>query len=69
MSVRVLGTGASGFIAQQLVIDLLSKGYEVRGTIRSLAKADRLRAIYAEHTDVAAIFYLLGNLITVDLDI
>ncbi len=54
-------TGASGFIAAQLVADLLERGYSVRGTVRSLAKpekyayltelpgaGDRLRLVEAE---------------------
>ena len=34
MAERVLVTGASGFIARQVVADLLAHGYEVRGTAR-----------------------------------
>jgi len=33
-------TGATGFVASQLVKDLLHKNYKVRGTVRSLAKAE-----------------------------
>lgn len=47
---KVLVTGASGFIAGHIIIDLLDHGYEVRGTIRDLAKADKLRAMFAQHT-------------------
>lgn len=36
---RVLVTGASGFIASHIIAALLSLGYRVRGTVRSLAKA------------------------------
>lgn len=49
MSKKVLVTGASGFIAQQLILDLLEAGHDVRGTIRSLAKADKVKATLAEH--------------------
>ena len=48
---KVLVTGASGFIAGHIIIDLLEHGYEVRGTIRDLSKADKLRAMFAKHTD------------------
>ncbi len=49
MSKSVLVTGASGFIAQQLIIDLLERGYSVKGTVRSLQKADQLRSVFAQH--------------------
>jgi nucleoside-diphosphate-sugar epimerase len=44
-----LVTGASGFIAQQLILDLLEQGHSVRGTVRSLAKGDALRKTLARH--------------------
>ena len=39
----VLVTGASGYIAGFVVKDLIAAGWTVRGTIRSLAKADAVR--------------------------
>lgn len=33
-------TGATGFVASQLIKDLLERGYSVRGTVRSLKKKD-----------------------------
>lgn len=47
----VLVTGASGFIAQHTILRLLEKGYRVRGTLRSLAKADAVRKLLGAHTD------------------
>jgi dihydroflavonol-4-reductase len=44
MNRKVLLTGAGGFIARHTVIAFLRAGYDVRGTIRNLAKADALRA-------------------------
>lgn len=42
----VLVTGANGFIASQIVSDLLGAGYRVRGTVRSVTKGtDHLRAL------------------------
>lgn len=46
---RVLVTGASGFVAQHLILQLLAKGYEVRGTLRSLKRADEVRSVLAQH--------------------
>lgn len=46
----VLVTGASGFIAQHTIIRLLDAGYRVRGTVRSLRRADEVRAVIAAHT-------------------
>ncbi len=50
MPKTVLVTGASGFIAQQLILDLLEQGHTVRGTVRSLAKADALKTALSNHT-------------------
>ena len=50
----VLVTGASGFLAQHVILKLLAKGYEVRGTLRSLSKADSVRAVLAKHDPRAA---------------
>jgi dihydroflavonol-4-reductase len=43
----VLVTGASGYIAGFAIKQLLAEGWAVRGTIRSLTKADALRATLA----------------------
>ena len=39
----VLVTGASGFIAIHTIIQLLEKGYRVRGTLRSMDREAELR--------------------------
>lgn len=46
---KVLVTGATGFIASHLILALLDKGYEVRGTARSATKAERLNQILSDY--------------------
>ncbi|MFT4798531.1 MAG: dihydroflavonol-4-reductase [Candidatus Azotimanducaceae bacterium] len=48
---KVLITGASGFIGSHTVLEFLNNGYEVRGTIRNLAKTDDLKTMLAKHTE------------------
>jgi dihydroflavonol-4-reductase len=43
----VLVTGASGFVGKWCVVRLLERGYPVRGTVRSKAKAEQVRATVA----------------------
>lgn len=45
----VLVTGATGFIAQHCVVQLLDAGYRVRGTARSAERAAELKATLAPH--------------------
>jgi dihydroflavonol-4-reductase len=45
MTDRVLVTGATGFIAQHCMLQLLEAGYEVRGTARSANRAADVVAI------------------------
>lgn len=54
MADKVLVTGASGFIATHCIIQLLEKGYHVRGTLRSMSRAESIREIIAKHTARAA---------------
>src|SRR5436853_7908801 len=39
----ILVTGASGFVGKWCVVKLLERGYRVRGTVRSDAKAKQVR--------------------------
>ena len=50
---KTLVTGASGFIAQQLILDLLAAGHDVRGTVRDLARGEALKRTLANHSDRA----------------
>ncbi|TGD18402.1 SDR family oxidoreductase [Levilactobacillus suantsaiihabitans] len=43
----VVVTGGSGFIASQIILQLLQQGYAVRTTVRSLQKADLIRQMLA----------------------
>jgi nucleoside-diphosphate-sugar epimerase len=44
---QVVVTGASGFIAKNIIAELLKRGFAVRGTVRDLAKADGIRRAVA----------------------
>src|SRR6056297_2828351 len=44
MAQTVLLTGITGFIAKQIAHDLLARGYNVRGSLRSAGRADEVRA-------------------------
>ncbi|EGV64994.1 Glycine-rich RNA-binding protein 2, mitochondrial [Yamadazyma tenuis] len=44
MTTSVFVSGATGFIAQHVVQQLIQKGYKVVGTVRSTEKGDRLKA-------------------------
>ncbi|EIE25032.1 NAD(P)-binding protein [Coccomyxa subellipsoidea C-169] len=47
MALTVTVTGATGFIATELVKQLLEKGYDVRGTVRSLKKEEKVAHLKA----------------------
>lgn len=49
--VKVILTGASGFIAQHIVNELFTCGYEVVGTVRSEAKGDHLKLLFGDKFD------------------
>jgi uncharacterized protein YbjT (DUF2867 family) len=46
MSEKVLVTGASGYIASHVINELLRRGYQVVGTVRSLANKEKYAFLY-----------------------
>ena len=45
----ILVTGASGFIGSHCILQLLEEGYSVRGTLRTMSRADDVRDGIAKH--------------------
>ncbi|MDC9822170.1 aldehyde reductase [Devosia sp. ZB163] len=65
MSDRVLVTGVSGFLGGHVALELLRKGYTVRGSVRSLDKADRVRETLAAHgADVSRLEFVALDLLS-----
>ncbi|WP_428409427.1 NAD-dependent epimerase/dehydratase family protein [Hyphococcus sp.] len=63
MADKVLVTGVSGFIAKHAALQLLNKGYEVRGTIRALNKAVQVKKSLEEAgADVARLSFAAADL-------
>jgi dihydroflavonol-4-reductase len=60
----VLVTGISGFIAKHCAIELLRHGYTVRGTVRSAAKAEEVKATLAKHCDIAKLEFAQADLLS-----
>lgn len=60
----ILITGISGFIAKHCALDLLNHGYAVRGTVRSMSKADEVRATLAKHCDTTKLTCVEADLLS-----
>lgn len=58
----VLITGVSGFIARHCAVEMLSAGYRVRGTLRSLGRADEVRESLARHAEVSRLEFVEADL-------
>jgi dihydroflavonol-4-reductase len=54
MTDRVLVTGATGFIAQHCIVQLLEAGYDVRGTARTSGRTGEVATLLAPHLSDAA---------------
>lgn len=50
MNQTILVTGASGFVGTHCIVQLVEKGYHVRGTLRNMSRADSIRQIISENT-------------------
>jgi dihydroflavonol-4-reductase len=60
----VLVTGVSGYVGQHCAAELLRKGYSVRGTVRSKAKADTIKAALGRVSDrVDALEFVQADLL------
>lgn len=46
---KILVTGATGFLASHLILQLIERGYDVRGTVRNLEKGVRLQQALSEY--------------------
>ena len=62
MRETVTVTGASGYIALHVIALLLDEGYEVRGTLRDMARVEPLRAALARHTEVSNLSFVAADL-------
>jgi len=60
---KVLLTGISGYIGQHCAVELLKSGYAVKGSVRSLSKADSITALIKKQVDPE------GNLEYSELDL
>lgn len=49
MSDHVLVTGISGFLGGHVALELLRQGYTVRGSVRNLDRAEKVRSTLARH--------------------
>ncbi|REJ86095.1 MAG: NAD-dependent epimerase/dehydratase family protein [Acidobacteria bacterium] len=62
----VLVTGATGFIAMHCIVELLRRGYRVRGTARTLRRETGLRQALGRHVELGDRFDLVGADLTLD---
>ena len=63
MTNSVLLTGISGFLGGHTALQLLKNGYKVRGSVRNLDRADKVRQTLAEHgADVSQLEFVALDL-------
>lgn len=63
----IMVTGASGFIAKHIVLQLLEAGYKVRGSVRSDKREKEVRKAIAAHLDPAINLDKLLEIVRLDL--
>jgi len=61
---NVLVTGASGFIGSHCVIQLLQKGYHVRGAIRVLERAPSIKSVVGSLADTSQLTFVECDLMS-----
>lgn len=67
MAQKILVTGVSGFIAKHIALQLLERGYEVRGTVRTLNKSDQVRRTLGEAgAEVSRLDFAAADLVSDD---
>jgi len=59
MAPLVLVTGPNGFIGAHVFVQLLGKGYSVRGTVRSQSKADYFTKRFQQETESGRISFVI----------
>ena len=68
MPKTVLLTGASGYIAKHIALQLLEAGYDVRGTVRDMSRADEVTKAVQPHLSDAADLGERLTFVTLDLN-
>jgi dihydroflavonol-4-reductase len=64
----ILLTGASGYIAKHIVLQLLQAGYDVRGTVRNLSRGAEVMAAVRPHLEDSAGLDARLTFVAVDLN-
>ena len=64
MAQRALVTGVSGYVGQHVAAELLRQGYDVVGTVRSLAKSESTRAALAAVVPVEELSFVEADLLS-----
>ncbi len=65
---KVLVTGASGYIAKHIVLQLLQAGYEVRASVRSPDRADQILRAVKSHLNITTDAALPLTFVELDLN-
>ena len=60
---KVLVTGASGFIAEHSIIELLKNGYSVKGSLRSMNREQEVRDAI-NNTSNSLLTYISASVVT-----